>query len=289
MITSKYWIQNETGARKSLNVGESMFLDNVEGLGIENTAFSYADFRDGFAVLSANDYKKSEVIGRITFKDEAFTLYRDLADFMLSATSLFFVYKPQENYEYYKTVKLRSLTKPGRERNGVMRSTIQFDALTPWYLPTPSKATIEVTDVDVFRYPFIYGVTRYASTIAGACTADIPAKGQREGFFVFNYAGSLVNPRLTLTGDSGKVYGICDIEATIGSNERLEISTVKADRYVRKVTSEGEVVDLLEFVDVTSDPYPTVPNTENTKLELTSWAPMSGKAELTVYYYYLTV
>lgn len=136
------------------------------------------------------------------------------------------------------------------------------------------------------RYPWRYNVAVYAASAAGNMAAVINADGHIPASFVLTYTGEIQSPVLRLDGQSsGDNYGRIAINRNLAAGDTLEISTRYLDSYIRS-TLQG---DLLQYVDVSVDPYPHIPINEPIILSLSANNAIENTISLTVNNYYQSV
>lgn len=297
MWTSGYVLENEIGERYDLTPPALIYLVNVEGLGV-NEKHSFADLDVGFFQLTDASIPQDGITGDLIYQAGAFGNYQNLVNWIAKSKTLYFCYTPIDT-EYRRIVRLKNLKKDKRDGAGWMRTTVSFEPLTPWYLPTPAEiGIIQDTEnvmgyfeLDGGDYGYVYDDDlHYGGESAGGMEAVLLPSGHEPASVVLRYTGAITNPRIRLVGQTtGKVYGICDIETTLGPSDTLELSTRYDDSYVKKISAGGVETSLLENINLAYNPYFRVPVNEPSVLSIESDAEVSGGAELLVYTYYRSV
>lgn len=288
----KFYLENAAGERRDLNGRDRIYFTEPVGLGI-TLAQSYADLGSGFfSPISTGSEPQQQPGGTLNFTGpEPYADYRELINWMSEADELVLVYVPYGTEEFYRRVDINYLSKG--ELNFVRWLTvpISFNTLTPWYRATPSKLTLAVTEGNELRYPYYYTEDLiYGSNSTAAMSADIAKGGHVPAAIRLSYTGSILNPRISLIGaQTGKTYGICSIGAQLGKSDTLEFSTLQRDSYARMRTANGAVVDLLDELDLSAEPFFRIPLSEPCTLEISADGAFSGTADLQIYYYYRSV
>lgn len=298
METSKYILENENGERFDLTPPANIYMVNVEGLGV-SSSLSYGDLGSGFfAVLNSKDPQNS-ITGDLIYRVGAFGFYESFVNWLQKAKTLYFCYTPLQT-EYRRIVKLRYINKDKRDHGGWMRTSISFDPLSPWFLPVPAEIGITVRtgnikaytwNEDIGEYCYVYDENlRYGGESAGDMSAQIFPTGHEPSAVLLRYYGAIVNPKIRLTGaNSGTVYGICDLDITLSATETLELSTMYEDSHIVKISPDGEIENLLPYLNLAYDPYFRIPVNEPSILSIESDAAITGSAELLIYTYYRSV
>lgn len=292
MNFAKFYLQNETGERKSLCVDSPITLVKPEGLGIELSQ-TCVDLDDGFFSVSDESTPQNPITADLMFRETAYETYRDFINWISEAKELFFVYSPYGSAEFYRRVVVTYLKKTVRGKGGWLSAGVSFKPLTPWYLPTAPRISLTKQTETAMRYPFTYNADlRYGTSSIGSYAADIAPDGHLPASLRFMYKGAAKNPVITLTGAaSGKIYGRCIIDAVLSDNDTIELFSSPRDGYIRKIAADGTETDLIDSnaVDITEDPFLRIPLEESCHLQLTADEALSGSAEVQVYYYYRSV
>ena len=92
---------------------------------------------------------------------------------------------------------------------------------------------------------------------------------------------------LSLVGNrTGTVYGRCSVDAALGPTDTLEYSSMYRNSYIRVRHADASTEDLLDEVDLATDPFFRAPITEPCTFPLSSAATFDGAGVLEVNYYY---
>ena len=288
----KFYLQNAAGARFGLNGERGVYFTAPAGLGYELEP-PFADLGRGFfAPLDEIAEPQGSLEGDLVIVRPAYENYRALVDWIAAAGSLLLIYCPYGDAEFQKAVSISHLQKGELDKTRLLTAPVGFNALTPWRKPTPTEIamTTEAQTGSRPRYSGRYP-GRYGKDAFGTMAANIAAAGHIPGAVLLRYSGGITDPEIRLSGAStGKVYGICRLTGvSIPSGSVLEFSTLWEDSYVRRIGADGSVTDLLQYLDISQDPFFHCPTDEASILTVESDSPFSGSAELLVYAYYRTV
>lgn len=284
----KFYIQNHLGERKNLTNPKGILLKNPAGLGFSITN-TFAGIDDGFFALSKATGKQQTIACDLLFMN-GYADFKAFVDWLTAAESLTIVYVPGTS-EYYCDVKINYLTKTELDRAGVLTVPASFYAVTPWYSPLILKISMRKQSSKAMRYPFRYNSSLlYGSNSAGNYSAEIPAAGHIPSAIDLEYTGQLTNPRLSIVGlSSGKTYGVCDVNAIISDGETFSVSTRQNNSFIRKIDSNGNIVDLTDSIDPSTDPFIRIPTTENCRLSIQSENDLQNEVSVSIYRYYRAV
>lgn len=286
----KFYLENELGERKGLNGEAGIWLTDPAGLGVSYGS-SYADLGSGFFRRVEEKQPQGIIPCSLTFMRGAYEKYKSFADWALRSEALFLVYKPF-NAEYFRRVELSYLTKTEITSGTWMEIPTAFVCLTPWYLPQPLTLNFEDEGGTVMQYEYSYSDTLvYAASGAGAYAVQLRAEGHDPAALFIEYSGAIKKPVFTLTGAaSGTLYGKCSIDTELSEGDKLEMSTERADSFARKISTSGEVTDLIDKIDISAEaePFFTVPLSEPCILRVSADT-MSGKISAKAYFYHRTV
>nr|DAT23147.1 MAG TPA: Baseplate protein [Caudoviricetes sp.] len=288
----KFFIENQQGSRIPLNGESGIFLSEPTGLGVTLSP-SFADLHKGFfRSISGETEPQSTVACDLVFKgDDAYADYRNFVDWCSAAGELFLIYKPFGTTEFYRGIQINYLTKTELTDTRWLVVPTSLACTTPWYRAAPSRMSMSSEQGNVMQYPFRFSSDlSYSSSNAGSMAADLSAAGHIPASFVFTYTGAIINPKLTLQGvTSGKVYGICSLNATLNQGETLEVSTRYGESYVTITDSRGVPRDALESLNLAYEPFPRIPIDEDCTLYLAADGDIRGSATVRVFYYYRSV
>lgn len=301
----KFYLENANGDRIGLNGESGIRLGNPAGLGVrmENT---YSEIGNGFLQLEHKKVKKEPFTCDLTFTRSAYSRYRQFVNWVAAAGTLYLIYKPFGDTEYYSRVELEYLTKDELSHGKWLVVPCALKMLTSWYVAEPTELTITTEDANEKRYgwdeeeqDYCYTYSddlHYGSDADGLLSVRIAPSGHAPAELVLRCYGELVNPTIRLVGlTTGTVYGICslssemDAAATFGPTDTLELSTREEDSHVVKIAADGTRTDLLGAVDPSQEIYFKAPTTETVELTLESDAVFTGSASLQVYYYFWSV
>lgn len=284
----KLAFENEYGDRYSINGEHDIYSTALSGFGYSK-APSVENLGSGFFAETDTSKEPQQTIGfTLTFTQDAYAAYERLLDWINNQRVLYLVYIPLGGVEYIRRVTVRSIAKTELTMTRWLEVPITLSCLTPW--AHPAALAISMTGLSPYakRFPHRYPY-RYGSSAAGAYAADINPDGHLPAAIRFVYRGAVVNPVLTLSGASGTIYGRCAITTSLEATDTLEISSLAQDSYVRKISGDGIVTDLIDVVARVPEVYPRAPVNEACTLRFAAADTPTGKATAYVYYYRRTV
>lgn len=285
----KFYLQNEKAERVDLNGLNGLAFADPSGLGLEYKR-TYANVGDGFFNLVNTDEKQATPRGTLIFMQNPYAQYIQLTEWIAQAQELLLIYAPQ-NTEYYRRVDVNVLSKSEITAGTWMEVPITFACKTPWYLPVPVNLVFNSSTENNMVYTFRWTPQlKYSAGVGGAFTAQISPKGQIEGSIKLRFTGSIINPVITLTGlQTGTVYGEAAITASFDIGDTLELMTSRSGAYIQKNAADGTVTDLINYINVSNEPFFKIPLSEQTIIEIKSNNEIVGSASAELYYYYRTV
>lgn len=288
----KLYFQNSRGERWGLNGDRGVYASNLSGFGLTLSP-NFADLGRGFfAPVSDEAEPQNPLAFTLTFTLNPYETYDQLVGWLASAGTITVVYDPSGKKEYWRDVAISFLQKGELTQVGWLEAPASFQPCTPWYLPAPTKLVLEGTGTDDSkRYDYVYDEDlRYGEDSAASISASIAGGGHVPGALELSFYGAIVNPRIRLTGNvSGKTFGVCSISAVMAESDRLLYSSRRNDSYVKKVTASGIETDLLDALDLSTNPFFHLPVNEPCTITFEADGSFAGVVDLTIYYYYRSV
>jgi hypothetical protein len=288
----KLYFQNAAGQRKGLNGDNGVYATNLSGFGV-TLAPSYADLSRGFfSPVSSETEPQNTLAFTMMFTRNAYDVYQSFLNWLSASETITIVYNPTGQQEYFRDVSINFLQKGELTEVGWLEIPCSFFCNTPWYMPTPTELNLIGSEVDQSkRYPYVYTDSlRYGAGSTAAISATIAGAGHVPGSLELTFYGSISNPRIRLTGAvSGKAYGVCSIAAVFGRTDTLKYSSKYEDAYVKKISASGQETDLLDALDLSSNPFFHIPVDEPCNISIEADSSFSGKVDLLIYYYYRSV
>ena len=284
-----FYLEDQKGERFPLNNETGVFLYQPNGLGIEYSN-SYGESGSGFYLRTKDGLSQSEIGFTLVFPpftDSPYVRFRTFIDWISAAEELYLIYCPYGSYEYYRHIEFRTIEKTEIQQDGSLQSAASVLPLTPWYLPSPINIDFGGEDEDhAMRYTYTYTDDLIYGVGSTDYTAEIESRGHMPSAVKVTFKGEVINPTLTLRGaGTRKVYGECKIAETFTQGETLVFCTAEQDSYVKKIDTENEETDLLDKIDITSNPFFRVPLSEPCELTI-SGEGIYGQASMVQYVYY---
>ena len=288
----KLYFQNSKGQRWGLNGDRGVYASDLSGFGLSLSP-NFADLGRGFfSPVSDEAEPQTPLAFTMTFTRNPYETYEQLVNWLASAGAITVVYNPTGKKELCRDVTISFLQKGELDAVGWLQVPASFQSCTPWYLPSPTQLVLEGTGTDDSkRYDYEYTENlRYGEDSAASISATITGDGHVPGALELSFYGAIVNPRIRLTGNiSGKTFGVCSISAVMAESDRLMYSSRRNDSFVRKVSADGTETDLLDVLDLSTNPFFHFPVEEPCTISFEADDSFTGFVDLTIYYYYRSV
>ena len=289
----RFWLRNSSGESYGLNGEKKIYSTGWAGLGVALSP-SYADLNYGFFVsVNEDDEPQNNITCTLVFTGGSpYANYTQFVNWLAASGTVSLAYDPTGAQTYYRDIKINYLQKGELNSVGWLEVPVSFYCTTPWYLPTPSELLLEASSSDESkRYDYEYTDTLiYGADSSSSLSGIIYGAGHIPGALVVKYFGAITNPRVRLTGEiSGKTYGVCRLATTLSESDILMISTRYENSFVRRVSAGGAETDLLDALDLSATPFFHIPVDEPCTVSIEADSAITGRAELTIYYYYRSV
>lgn len=288
----KLYLQNAAGERYGLNGEQGTYASLLAGFGFTLSPI-FADLSRGFWVPVSDESEPQNAIPfTVTFTRNPYDAYMAWVDWINAAGTVTIVYNPTGKHEFCRDVAINTIQKGELNAVGWLEVPCSFYCITPWYSPTPTSLILDAAAAgNNKRYDYRYtSELKYGSDSAAAFSRTIAGAGHIPGALDLEYHGGITNPRIRLTGNqSGKTYGICSVAAVLLPTDTLKISTRYENSYVRKISAAGEETDLLDVLDLSTEPFFHIPVDESCTISIEADAAFSGVADMLIYYYYRSV
>lgn len=288
----KLYFQNSANQRFGLNGENGVYATALSGFGFSLSS-AFAGLGGGFyPKVKDSDDLQGALAFSVVLTRNPYLKHQEFVDWLNSAGTLTIVYNPTGDQEYCRDVTVRFVEKGELNKVGWLELLCSFSCITPWYLPVPAQLQISGSAADAGkRYDYTYAEQlRYGPDSDAYMSAALAGTGHVPGALQVVLRGAITNPKLKLVGNrTGKVIGICSLPVTLSSTDRLEYSSQYEDSYVRKVSADGTVTDMLDVSDLSLTPFFRVPVSEPSTLSVEADEEFSGAAELKVYYYFRSV
>lgn len=286
----KFYLEDQNGERVPLNNETGIFLYNPEGLGIEYS-HDYGESGSGFFMRIKDGVSQLETSFTLVmppdgFSESSYERYKKFLDWIYKAEELYFVYNPYGNNEYYKHIEFRSIEKTEYDKYGSLQPKVAIVPLTPWYLPNPIHINFGEESEYALRFDYEYTDELVYGVGSQDYTAEVESVGHIPSAIKLTYKGQVINPIFTLRGAATrKVYGECKVDGNFVSTDTIEFSTAEQDSYIKKIDKNGVETDLLDSIDITTNPFFRIPLSEPCEVTL-SGEGILGKITMLQYVYY---
>lgn len=293
----KFYFENQLGERISLNNETGIFLYEPTGLGI-SFSHTYGDIgEDGF--FRRNKFKTSQLGTNFTLffdpnKKNPYVNYHELLSWISKATELYLVYLPTEELksggdkvkEFYRRINIQTLDKSELDIYGSLRIQSVVVPLSPWFLSEQFSASFDNKSAYAKRYNYQYTSDLRYGHYSMYPSVILDPQGHIPAAVKVTINGPITNPSIVLFGfETGKLYGECAVNTTLSDTEKLVLSTLAQDSYVKKITSGNQEFDLIDSVDITKNAFFTVPVTEQCEIQIRG-TNYTGSASMTLYQFY---
>ena len=288
----KLYFKNAAGEHWGLNGDRGVYASGLSGFGVTLSP-NFADLGRGFFVPVSDEAEPQATIPfTLTFTRTPYSTYESFVNWLAAAGTVTLIYNPTGAREYFRDVTISFLQKGELNPVGWLEVPCSYLALTPWYMPTPTSLNLESTGTDKSkRYDYSYTEDLcYGTDSSASLSTTIVGTGHTPGSLVLRFYGAITNPRIRLTGDvTGKTFGICSVDAIMEDHDILEFSTRYENSYVKRIAPGGIETDLLDALDLSTQPFFHIPVNEPCTISIEADAPFTGLADLLIYYYYRSV
>lgn len=269
-----------------------VYVSSLAGFGYTLSP-TYADLTRGFFLaVSGESEPQGTVPFTVYFTRNAYAVYQSFVDWLAAAGTVILCYNPTGDQEYRRDVDVNFLQKGELNEVGWLEVPSSFYVKTPWYKPYATTLSLETAGGDSSkRYDYVYDSSlMYGVDSSGSLAGELRGGGHIPGSLELSYYGAITNPKIRMVGNlSGKTFGICSVTAVLIASDRLEYSSRREQSYVRKVSADGTVTDLLDSLDLSTTPFPHIPVDEPVTISIEADAAFTGSADLTLFYYYRSV
>lgn len=269
-----------------------MYAHALSGFGFSLSP-SFADLSRGFFIPVSDEAEPQNTLPfTLTFTRNPYETYQSMVDWIAAAQTLTLIYAPTSRQEYCRDVSINFFQKGEKNEVGWLEVPCSFFCNTPWYLPSPTTLDLGEAGADESkRYDYAYTETlMYGEDNLASLSGEIAGSGHIPGSLELTYYGSIVNPRIRLTGKiSGKTYGICSVSTVLSATDTLKFSSRYEDSYIKRIAAGGAETDLLDVLDLSSTPFFHIPVNEPCTITIEADAPFVGVADLLIFYYYRSV
>ena len=289
----RFRLVNERNETKRLNGEAGIYLFNPTGLGVSFEP-KFGDLKHGFYAVTSNDtVTQGNVVGDLLFDNSngtsPYEKYRKFVDWLAKSKSLQLYYTPDYLGEYnlddgfFTDVVIEHITKTEKasDTQHELLCPISFKLLAPWHATT--RYELEEDYAPSGEETIV--IPLYATeTVDGESVSRYMVTGQLPATWQLQLAKQdITNPVFEVVGvDSGTVYCRMAMTGTIYSNEILEIYTDYLHPFAVKRLNpiygiEGPDIDLINYIDVSSDAFFKIPIDEECEVRITAtWGARDG-------------
>lgn len=211
----QFWLVAD-GDTIPLNGENGVMLCNVSGLGA-TISTTQAEVADGFYNTYYSKGKQGSVSGDLAFIGDAYGLYFQFANMLLTAKKLQLRYTPNNGTRYTANVSVNYLTKGESYANKSMKCPVSFTMLTPWFT---------------------------SDNAMGAGSVAVTEGGQIGTAVRVTTTSGLASPTITLA-DSNGTFAEISLNITTQAGKTLEYSNMWDDSYIKY-----DGADAIGYVDL---------------------------------------
>lgn len=286
------YLENAAGERVDLNDPRSIVASNLKGFGIVRAPAMVSLTHGFFAVTDEKEQPQESCGFDLNFVGaDSYADYRAFVSWLSAASELRLVYEPYGDTEFFRRVKVTTLSKT--EQNKVRWLVCEFDlvCLTPWYASTYLDVRCSGSAAGTMRYPFAYSAQLiYGTDAAGSYAAQVTNPGHAPADLTLEITGRCADPEIRLTdAGTGEVYGRLKIYADFDEGDTLVVDTDYTDTRIYRRAQNGSTEDLMNAVDLSSDPVLRIPQGATCDLQIISSAELSITPSASAKSYYWSV
>jgi hypothetical protein len=244
-MVREFYLVNEKGQQYSLmDLNNYCFLSSPSGLGYSYNS-TYEQVGNTF-IENLRELNQGNIMGELVFKE--YDNYKNLIDFVEFSNTLKAIYKiPFINgiKTYYRDIKIESIEKAEKSKNGLLYSSVNFNCLSLWYEQNEIVYTIKTGENEI-RWDFKWD-SKFASYDNRNITFE--NKGHTEAPFLLQINGYVLNPSISIYVNGAKkeeLKLLLDIE----ENEKLIYSTKDNDLYIHKVLIDGTIENIFNSSNI---------------------------------------
>lgn len=279
-----FTLRNEKGEEYPLSSPDFYkygFLTEPDGLGIDikNT---YVKLGETF-LQTDSDIQQGEFEGTMLFP--SYSVYRQFANFIFSATSLTLLY----NYEgapgtYHRQCVVNELEKGEMNENGILECSLSLELSTLYYLENQVNYYVVASEIDR-RYSIPYP-NRYKDF--EALNIVLHNDGHIPAAFACTIWGYIENPNVRIVALNGWNRYNITFPVTLQVGECVRYSSQDGNSYVQRVDSSGTVTNLLPMLSITRNNFIRIPKGYH-RLYFGGDTPVTNNISYTMYKYYKAV
>ena len=284
-MVRKFRLVNEKGQDFSLmDLYNYCFLSNPDGLGY-NYETEYQKLMDTF-IENIRKLAQGQISGTVNFIN--YDNYRNFIDFIENSENLRLSYiVPYQNgeKEYFKDIKIQSISKTQKQTNGILSETVIFDCLSLWYEENIITYTVKPLENEI-RWDF-----KWDSKFSDYDSRNLQYinKGHVEAPIYVEIDGQVVNPKLELYVE-GELYQSVEITTTFAQYEKLIYDSRENQFAILKEKTDGTTESLfsLDYINFENDNVIRIPKNRSCEIRLTADNEVLN-ARLTIYPRYKAV
>lgn len=280
----KFYLENEYGNRFNLQDPGKVLLNEISGLGSEETT-KYINVGDSFL----RDYFKTSqgtIFGTVNIlRPGQYELFQSFSNFIYASKELKLIYVPamKTETEYKRDVDVVNIGKTEISKDKVMRIPIQFVCKSLFYTANQTKFVVETAESERrydFTYPIRYNDYNNKSVIFNN-------NGHVKAAFEIEILGYTEQPQMIVTQNGIQINQIT-FPLTVQNGQRVKLCTRDGDLYVLLVHEDGTEENIVNQLDIKNENFFKLPiGTSN--IQFTSDTGAMNKIIMRTYKYFKVV
>jgi len=247
-MVRQLFIEANNGLRFDL-MDKKHFLNLPSGLGFAQKS-SYSKIGEYF-IANNQELSQKSVQGEMIFTGNWYRNYLEFATFIKQYSSYKLVYGVN-NQEYLIDIDFQMVSKGDTRGAPFLNCPVMLLAKSLFYRSITREYEIqEEANENRWDLNWSSGI-RWQDSVAGVLS--IRNQGQVPSAWAIEIEGAVNNPRITIWNEFG-TEKVINFNIEIGINEKLRFSTVDYDLHCQKVTSTGEIVNILDALDYQNDNF----------------------------------
>jgi len=241
-------IQASNGLRFDL-MDKKHFLSLPSGFGFAQKS-AYSKIGEYF-IANNQELSQKSIQGEMIFTGDWYKNYLEFATFIKQYNGYKLVYGVNDQ-EYLIDIDFQMLSKADTKGNSFLNCPVTLLAKSLFYRSITREYELqEEANENRWSLQWSNGI-QWQDSVAGVLS--IRNQGQVPSAWAIEIEGAVSKPRITILNEYGTEKEI-NFNVEIGSNEKLLFSTVDYDLHCQKVTSTGDVINLLNALDYQNDNF----------------------------------
>lgn len=247
-----------------MDIENYCLLTEPSGLGYEYET-EYERLGNLF-IESIRTLTQGQIGGTVNFK--SYENFRNFVNFIESSNKLKISYKipiGDEFIEYFRDIKMRSLSKTEKLPNGCICESVLIDCLSLWYQDDETIYDINEQDIiwDFYWDPYFADYDTRSIVINN--------DGHVEAPFQIEIPDYLKNPVIEVLVDGNVLYRLA-LEIEIQNGQKFQYSSKEGEIYLRVENADGTYTSLFtnEYVDLNNENIFQIPKGNEIEIRMSA-------------------